>query len=418
MLWLCILALFLQLGLVGAATARECGGRVVCGCGDHVVRDYELIGDLGPCKKHGLTLARGVVLDGGGHLIRGSRAKSSAGVTLSEKSTGAQVRNLEIVGFERGLRLAGVENARVENVEAHHNGDPVAHKGYGIDVARGASRNVIQNVYVHHNADEGIHVGSDAVGNRIRNSRFADNHRENVYFLENTGNSLEDSTLERGGTSSVFIKHAKDVLVRGNRIVGRGIQIRGASQGIRLENNVLDGVGLTVRPYEKGPRGKTVPRDVSVSGGKIRSENPCVRLIEARSVRLEGLELDCRTGLELAGDSDAISVRTDLGRVRCDGAGVVREERELEARFVGPGGAPVAGVQVQSPGGITIGEADGKGVLKTTLAVTTTRCPGPTVRDMDRLMVRAGDWSREMEVSSLTGDVSVGGGEEATDESR
>ena len=137
---LAILAILSGPGLPGhprAVWAADCGGSRECRCGDRVVRNYRLPADLGPCAKHGLSLAAGVTLDGGGRTIRGTRQRSSSGVILDEKATGARVTNLVVTGFERGVRLAGVDGARVDRVEAHNNGDPVAHKGYGIDVARG-----------------------------------------------------------------------------------------------------------------------------------------------------------------------------------------------------------------------------------------------------------------------------------------
>lgn len=391
-----------------AADARECGGRKLCACGDHVGRDYQLLADLGPCEKHGLTLRAGVTLDGGGHTIRGSRRKGSAGVILDEKSSGAVLRNVVVTGFERGVRLAGVDGGRVERVESHHNGDPVAHKGYGIDVARGASNNVIENVHVHHNADEGIHIGNDARGNRVVGSRFEDNYREQVYFLENDGNSLEGSTLKGGDASAVFIKHARNVRVRGNTIDGRGIQVRGQSSTVEIRDNQLLGQGLTVQPYEKGPRGRTVPRGITLAGGKISSDKPCVRLIEARGVRLEGAGLDCQDSLELSGDSDVTALDTLLRRVRCAGPGVALEQRNATVRFVGPGGAPVVGVDVVDGAGQAVGRSGEDGTWSGVLSLGSIRCPGPQSTVAGPVVLRWGEWSRSLPAKEMTGDVRVG----------
>ncbi len=405
-----LLAIGLGLLVPAVADARECGGRKICRCGDHVTRDYELIGSLGPCKKHGLTVRAGVTLEGGGHVLRGSRAKSSSGIMLDEKSSGAVVRNLEVTGFERGIRLAGVNGAKIENVQSHHNGDPVAHKGYGIDVARGASNNVIQNVHVHHNADEGIHIGNDARGNRVVSSRFEENYRENVYFLENEGNSLEGSSLVGGGASSVFIKHARNVRVEGNTIDGRGIQVRGESSGVMIIDNQLTGQGLTIQPYSKGPRGKTVPRDITLSGGKISTEKPCVRLIEARDVKLKAAGLDCATSLELNGNSDVQALDTLIRRVSCRGPGVAREEKTAEARFVDAGGKPVSGVEVIDGLGEPRGRSGDDGRWTGVLSVGSVRCPGPKQSVAAPVQLRSGSWSATRPVREMSGDVRVGEG--------
>lgn len=382
----------------------------MCRCGDNVTRDYELKVSLGPCKKHGLTLRAGVTLDGGGNTIRGSRTKGSAGVILNEKSHGAVVKNLVVTGFERGVRLAGVDGGRIEGVESHHNGDPIAHKGYGIDVARGASNNVVENVHVHHNADEGIHIGNDARGNRVRNSRFEDNYRENVYFLENDDNSLEGSTLSGGSASSVFIKHARNVRVEGNTIGGRGVQVRGRSSAIRLIDNQLTDHGVTIQPYTKGPLGKTVPRDVTVSGGKISTDKACVRLIEARQIRLENAGLDCEKSLELDGDSDLVAVDTLLRRVECAGSGVAREEKTAEVRFVDGAGAPVAGVQVSDGAGQARGASGADGTWKGTLVLGAIRCPGPRQTQAGPVTLEHEGWTRTLPAKEMTGDVRVGDG--------
>ncbi len=375
-----------------------------------MTQDYELVGSLGPCQKHGLKLRGGVTLEGGGHVVRGSRQKSSSGIVLDEKSAGAVVRNLEVTGFERGVRLAGVDGATLENVEAHHNGDPVAHKGYGIDVARGASNNVIQNVHVHHNADEGIHIGNGARGNRVVDSRFEENYRENVYFLENDGNSLEGSVLSGGNASAVFIKHARNVSLRGNTIGGKGIQVRGESSAVRIVDNQLTGHGLTIQPYSKGPRGKTVPRDITLSGGKISTSRACVRLLEARAVRLEGAALDCGKSLELDGDSDVTAVDTLLRRVECTGAGVAREVKTVHVRFVDREGEPAGGVEVVDGAGQAVGRSGDDGAWTGLLPVSTIRCPGPQVTNGGPVLLRHGSWSGSRSVREMSGDVRVGDG--------
>lgn len=329
---------------------------------------------------------------------------------LDEKSFDAVVKNLEVTGFERGVRLAGAEGVRIENVESHHNGDPVAHKGYGIDVARGASNNVIEKVHVHHNADEGIHIGNDARGNRVLDSRFEDNYRENVYFLENDGNSLEGSTLRGGGASSLFIKHARNVRIEGSSIDGRGIQIRGQSSGIRLIGNEVTGHGLTVQPYSKDSRGKTVPRDISVTGGKISSEKPCIRLVEARGVRLEKAGLDCKTSLTLDGDSDLTAVDTLLRRVQCAGPGVAREVTTAAVHFVDGEGKGVAGVEVVDGAGQALGKSDSDGSWTGALNVGSTECPGPRRTPAAPVLLRAGSWSRSLPASEMSGDIRVGEG--------
>ncbi len=371
------------------------------------MEDYELVGSLGPCKKRGLVLGPGVTLDGGGHTIRGSRTKSSAGVMLNENSNGSRLKNVIITGFERGVRLAGVSGARVEGIESHGNGDPVAHKGYGIDVARAASNNVIENVHVHHNADEGIHIGHEARNNRVLSSRVENNYRENVYFLENFGNSLEGSTLRGGGASSVFVKHAQDVRIIGNQIEERGIQVRGESRNVLIKDNQLTGSGVTVQPYSKGPRGKTVPRDITLSGGTIKAEAACLRLLEASNVRLEAAGLDCRRSIQLQAGSDATAIDTELPRVDCRGMGLARRENGMKVRFVNGEGEAVGGVRVIDSDGKTLGTAGPDGRWEGRVLVETIRCPGPTRVPGRVLTLASGSERQTIEPEALNGDVAI-----------
>jgi len=403
----------LLFGLAEPAWARDCGGRRVCRCGDRVVSDYELVADLGPCEKHGLILDGPVTLDGGGHKIRGSRARSSAGVVLKEKAGGSRVRNLEVTGFERGVRLAGVQRAHVENVESHHNGDPVAHKGYGIDVSKSASDNVIENVHVHHNADEGIHIGNGSRGNRVVKSRVEENYREQVYFLENEDNSLEGSTIRGGGASAVFVKHARNVRIEGNTIDGRGIQVRGSSSDIRIAGNTLEGMGVVVQPYRKkgSMEPMAVPSGVTVEKGRIRAESACVRLVQARGTKLESAELACPTSLTIDGDSDVQAIDTKLEDVRCEGDGSVTRMRRADAKFVDAKGNAVGGVQVRSRGGTTLAQANAKGVLDALVPLGQMVCPDTKWSRSSDVKLSSGEWSREIAAADLKGTIRVDAGE-------
>lgn len=376
-----------------------------------MVQNYRLPADLGPCAKHGLSLAAGVTLDGGGRTIRGTRQRSSSGVILDEKATGARVTNLVVTGFERGIRLAGVDRARVDRVEAHNNGDPVAHKGYGIDVARGAANNVIEDVHVHHNADEGIHIGRAARGNRIVGSRVENNFRENVYFLENSDNRLERSEMRGGGASSVFVKHASGVVLVGNRIDGRGVQVRGSSRDVRLEDNQLTGrLGLTIQPYtDRKTNETTVPRGITVVGGRIETESTCVRLLEARSVRLEGSRLACRRSLEVGADSDVFALDTPIDGVDCRGTGRVEIATRVSARFLAEGGEPMPGVTVENGSGVVAKPSGVDGRWEGDLVTSTLRCPGPRPAAPVELRVRWKDGSRRISAVDLRGDVELAG---------
>lgn len=283
--------------------AASCGGKKECLCGDKVVRDYTMRADLGPCAKDGLRVVGPVTLDGAGHTIRGAGARSEgAGVRVGEDASGARVSNLTVTGFAHGVRLIGSRNVHVSNVEAHHNGDPGPREGYGVDISKGASDNLLEHLKVHENADEGIHVGAKAAGNRIVDSQVYDNGRENVYFLSCSNDRLEGSRLHGSGTShaSVYVKFATGTVIQGNSIDGGAIQIRGGSRDTQLVDNSLVGGTVILEAQNDRRFGPGAPSGTVLRGGKITTSDACVRISAGTGTRVEGVTLSCPDGIRVA----------------------------------------------------------------------------------------------------------------------
>lgn len=298
------LALAVLLGALvapAAAGAANCGGNRPCACGDKVVQDYRLPADLGPCPKDGLRLGRRVVLDGGGHTIRGSGAKG-VGVRIGEDASGSRVSNLVVTGFFHGVRLVETRGSELSDVEAHGNGDPGEREGYGIDVAGGSSDNVITRVNVHHNSDEGIHVGAHAARNRISDARVHDNGRENVYFLGCTDNRLERSTMRGSGVgnASVYVKFASGTVLEGNTIEGGVIQIRGGSRGTTLIDNTVRDGSIVLQEQDDRRFGSGAPSSTTIRGGRITSSEACIRVEAGTGTRIEDVALSCPEGIRVA----------------------------------------------------------------------------------------------------------------------
>jgi len=330
----------LTLGVVlvgGSAAARDCGGSRPCDCGDRVVESTILVADLGPCPGDGLRVVAGVSLDGGGHAIRGSRPVETSGVTVTDRAVGAFVQNLEVTGFERGLRLAGARGVQVTNVHAHHNGDVRTKVGYGIDLAGGASGNRMERCRIHDNADEGIHFGSRAEGNKLVRSEIRDNFRENVYFLEAVDNVVEDCDVRGGGNDSFYVKNSRGTVIARNRIADRPLTVRGSSTGTVLSDNRVEGTVVLVTDYRDKRTGKTlVPARTTIRGGRISNRASCVRAEAGSGTSIEGVDLDCKEDVSVAGGT----VVTGVGRalsVRCAGPGEV-----LEAPARAPGASSTA----------------------------------------------------------------------------
>lgn len=383
----------LSLG-VGLAQGADCGGPKPCSCGDRIVEDYEMKGPLGPCTGDGLRLAAGVVLDGKGFRIRGSGKKS--GLLLDEGSHGARVRNVEVTGFGRGVRLAGVRAARIENLRTHHNGDFVRHIGYGIDFARGAADNLLVGVHVYENADEGIHFGMAANRNRVADSEIYDNYLENIYFLENSGNTVRDSVLRGGGAAAAYIKHAPGTRLVGNRIEDRPVQLRGRSDGVVLSGNTLRETAILLQPLSGA-----APQDVRIEGGAIYpGSGACVRVSAARGVVVQDVELDCSPGVSVS-DGAQVALRGSTNvRVQCRGSGEVTFAMPSDLYFVDTTGAGVAGVRIHDAAGGLLAESDASGALAAVLPFRVVRCPGRAA-GTPRLVASLGSWSRALLPSAL-----------------
>lgn len=397
-----LLVCFLFVGL--PAGAADCGGLRACSCGDRVVEDYQLTAPLGPCAGDGLRLVAGVTLDGQGHALRGVGRKS--GIVLDENSHGAVVRDLHVTGFYRGIRLAGVRGARVEGVRAFRNGNFTKHAGYGIEFARGASENRVVGVEVHGNADEGIHIGTDANRNVIEGAKVAENFREGIYFLENSGNRVENSEIRDGGAAAAYIKFARGTVLRNNRIVDRPVQVRGGSDDVLLEGNTLERTSVIFEPFQD-----VAPQGVTIRGGSIDSPGgACVRVRAARDVRVDEVRLRCQPGVSVNEGATVRLVGAGAPPVQCRGSGSVTFEGPAGLRFVDENGNGVAGVRVSGPGGRVLAQSDAKGALDGPLPIRVVACPGR--REVaPRLAARKGTWQQSIAASAVrNGVVLVPGG--------
>jgi hypothetical protein len=299
----------LALGLPTAGHAATCGGNKVCECGDKVVRDYTLPADLGPCPKDGLRIGGDVAINGGGHAILGS-ARRGFGIRLGEESSGARVSDLTIRHFKYGVRLVGAQNVRLSGLEVWENGDTEKGVGYGIDFSSAASHNVLERVRVHHNADEGIHLGTNATGNRITDSEVYANGRENVYFLSCRDNRLVRSKMRAPGAghASVYIKFATGTVIEDNTIDGGNLQIRGASRKTLLAGNKVLGGDIVLESQNDKRFGRGTPSETTLRGGSITTPGACVRVAAATQTRIEDVALDCPDGIRV-GEGSRVAVR-------------------------------------------------------------------------------------------------------------
>ena len=392
--------------LLGASLAlgADCGGGRTCRCGDRVVADYILPADLGPCEGDGLRLRRAVVLDGNGHVVRGRGTRGSVGVQVDGPASGSRIVNLGVSGFERGLRLVKAERVRVEAVAAHDNGDFQARVGYGIDLAGGASRNVLSRVQVFRNADEGIHVGSGAHENRIADAEVHDNGRENVYFLRNHGNVLARSRLW-GAPTAVYVKHAARTVLEGNRIAGGNVHVRGDSRDTVLVDAVLENGSLVLQRYrDKDAKiGVRAPTGTVVRGGRIAGDVACLRVEGATATTLDDVALDCPRPLTID-DATVVTRGPRPGAVGCSGSGRVERARRGEVRFLDGEGRPLPGIELRTTDGAAIGITDARGIHAGIVVESVFTCPEGRTEEAEVVLQREGS-SRRLPARELRGDI-------------
>jgi parallel beta-helix repeat protein len=364
--------------------------------------------DIGPCMGDGLRIGAKVVLDGAGHAIRGLGARGSVGLSVGEKGEGTRVQRLEVTGFERGVRLRGTSRVELSEIESHQNGDPVAHVGYGIDLADGASSNVIDRCRVHGNADEGIHIGSHAAGNRISDSEIFDNHRENVYLLATIDTVISGSRIHGGGSSAVFVKNSRGAVVKRNRIADRPLTVRGASLGVQAIDNTLVESGVRVEAYDDRALGPVHPKKTVVRGGSITSALPCVHVEGAEETTIDGVDLKCPKSVAVSGGSAVSVVGARLAAIGCAGPGSVREMRRVDFRVRSAGGQPVPRARIESevsPAADAGGVADDAGRFEGLVVDSVTSCPGGKVEKLNGFVVSAGDRTRRVAWSELGHEV-------------
>jgi parallel beta-helix repeat protein len=353
-----ILRTALLIALVGCwlppvGAASECGGSIPCQCGDKVTSDYHMTADLGPCPGHGLYVASDVALDCRNRVIRGLGGHAEQfGIHLVRGTAQATLKNCEVSGFLRGIRLQGAHRNRLIDNHVHHNGDSARHTGYGIDVAGASTANVLQGNRVHDNADEGIHVGTGSHRNTLISNQVYANFRENIYVLRSDGGVFQHNTTH-GGVNSLFLKHAAFNHFENNTFRDRTALIRGDSHDNQFVNNDFINAGLHFQAYKEGA---TLTRPVRnlVTDGTVVGAAPCVRFSGAFGNLVKGVRLSrCAIQVDSTGDGTSIEntfigIALKPGDLSLDERSRVRVGWPLDVAVKDAKGSAVGGARVQA----------------------------------------------------------------------
>ena len=212
-----LIAILWLAAMPGAARAANCGGTVVCACGDTVTSDYTMTGNLGPCPRRpsgdtiGLQLRSGVTLDCQDHTITGpgDTLKNSFGVRLGRSSVPDSdmiVRNCNVTKFWWGVYVQNSGDVLIEDNDLYGNGwfDPTQNgTGYGLDIANSQDV-IVQGNRIIGNGNEGIHLSASQLVSVIDNE-LRDNGREQLYLINASFNTIQNNQME-GGTQGLEMR--------------------------------------------------------------------------------------------------------------------------------------------------------------------------------------------------------------------
>jgi len=307
---------FVMLAVASVPTAspawgKDCGGKVVCECGDIVVEDYKLPADLF-CSSGGLSIGANVTLNGQGHRIVGSQNRDSFGIQF--RGQGSQVKNIEVSNFERCVRFrppvttppSEVRDNVIKSSELHHCGFRIGARpgsSYGVDFAAGAIENTVKGNWIHDNFQEGVHLGGGSAGNRV-----IDN------LIENNGTPQVDEVI--GGAQIGLVGVTTGNIVVGNVLSGGeefpSVRLTPLTAGSPSDNlfkeNTADSLLLVQESSNNEFRENTFRsvRFVTVSGASTKTSNnlikegqlvggdPCIQFENATDNVLQEVELeDC-----------------------------------------------------------------------------------------------------------------------------
>ncbi|MBP6855889.1 MAG: right-handed parallel beta-helix repeat-containing protein [Candidatus Pacebacteria bacterium] len=200
--------------------AANCGGAVVCACGDTVTSSTTLTTNL-TCTGHGLTVgAHNITIDGNSHTITGDGGSSDYGINNSEGYNNVIIKNfLKVYNFGTGIYFSGSSTSTIQNniissstlgvflqsgINLSIEDNNISNGGYGVSLLRVQS-SVFSRNYLSNN-EIGIYSVMSRSNNYIDNSLYSNNNGINLEISSNsntlTGNIIRESVRELYDISS------------------------------------------------------------------------------------------------------------------------------------------------------------------------------------------------------------------------
>ncbi|WP_224268404.1 right-handed parallel beta-helix repeat-containing protein [Haloprofundus salinisoli] len=265
---------------------------------------YELTQDLttdaGQCL---VVSANDVVVDGGGHAVRGEGRFGTAGVVVGswERQTrNVTVRNLTVANWDDSVRATRVSNLRVDGVVTRESRVGLA--------LRAVNQSVVASATATRNSVYGVSLSDRSRSNRLRNVTATENALFGVHLVGDATNTTLTGVLAARNDHGIALVGSRNTTVRDSRAVSNRVAgvWSSAARGTRVTNTTL-----TNRLYGVALADGTT--ETTLDGNTVVGNAVGVRLRDSDGNRvLDNDVRDNRDGVLLIESNGALVARNDL----------------------------------------------------------------------------------------------------------
>lgn len=231
-----------------------------------------------------------IVIDGNGHLLEGTGAFYSEGISLSGVKN-VTVRNTRIDNFYYGVWLDWASNNSIE-------GNSVAGCYYGVWL-ESSDQNSICNSIIANN-DYGVWFDSFSNHNRISNNNIVSNHF-GIWLEYSSHNTVDNNNITRSNWNGIRVNSSSNNSITGNNVTRsnwEGVWLGPLSSHNNVESNNIAENDIGV---------KLISSNNSVSGNIVRHNRCGVWLGSSHNNSLNGNSItDNRYGVSVSKSSNNI----------------------------------------------------------------------------------------------------------------
>lgn len=218
-----LLILFIWLSLSGAGILvprfvkadvpgpKDCGGATTCACGDSVISDYTLTGNLS-CSGNGLIIkGNSITINGGGYTISGN-GEANYGIYNNSGYDNVTLTNLTISNFKYGVYLNTSTGWTVNSIQVD---------GKNINISEGISLNDSSSNSITNSTSTSSFYGikldnnsnsNTVTGNQLKFCEYG------LYINFSDSNTLNNNTVTYVYSRGLFITMANNTIISNNTI--------------------------------------------------------------------------------------------------------------------------------------------------------------------------------------------------------